>query len=165
MLGRTRPTDAPGPNGLPGLLFKQYEAIWSTILTPIYNACFVSSTVPKSWRGSILCPIFKKGDRSNATNYRLIALLDVEAKCYAQILLSHLERWVQDNNILPYYQTGFRAGNSTQDNIVALAYIKQSKQIRYPSTAAWWTIQQPSTLLTGQYCGGNCTPGEFRILY
>lgn len=56
-------------------------------------------------------------------NYRLIALLDLEAKVYARCLLKALEEWVAENNILPYFQTGFRASASTIDNITALAIL------------------------------------------
>ena len=91
IIAKMRVNSATGPNGLPSAIYKGNLEGWSTLLTNLYNACYSLAKVPNSWRVSILCPIFKKGSRSMPSNYRLIALLDLKAKAYAQILLNHLE--------------------------------------------------------------------------
>ena len=96
---------------------------WAPILTRLYNACFSLSVVPESWRGSTLCPIYKQGDTLDPANYRMIALLDVEGKGFADNLLDDLEKWVETNKILPFTQNGFRSRSSTLDNIITLAYL------------------------------------------
>ena len=122
-VSRMHANGAPGPNGLPGSLFRANASGWSTVLAPLYNACYAEAKVPHSWRGSVLCPIYKQGARTSPQNYRLIALLDLEAKGYAQLLLKDLEDWVQENKILLVYETGFRPFSSTMDNVVALAHL------------------------------------------
>lgn len=114
---------APGPNGLPAAVYKSAPEDWAKLLVPLFNHACTTFQIPDSWKGSILCPIFKKGDPSLPSNYRLIALLDLEAKVYARTLLNQLEQWVTENNILPYFQTGFRASASTVDNITTLAIL------------------------------------------
>jgi len=65
-------------------------------------------------------PIFKKGDRSNLSNYSPISLLPVLSKviekCMAMQIASHLE----DNSMLSPDQFGFREGRSTVEAILNL---------------------------------------------
>lgn len=70
-----------------------------------------------------MVPIFKKGDRLKPSNYRLIALLDLEAKAYARLLLKDLEKWAEEKSIILLYKTGFRSQSSTMDNVLALAHL------------------------------------------
>lgn len=55
----------------------------------------------------------------------MIALLDIEGKAYASTLLAELAEWVSSEGLLHFYQTGFRSGGSTIDNIIALSYLAQ----------------------------------------
>ena len=129
ILSKIRRDGAPGPNGLPGSLFREDCTFWSERLAPIFQHCFQTGTVPASWRGSILHPIHKKGDPLDPSNYRLIALLVIEGKAYASFLLQLLTTWVEKQGQLPFYQTGFRAKASTIDNIVALSYLSHQARL------------------------------------
>ena len=53
-------------------------------------------------------PIHKKEKRNNPANYRLISLLHITSKIYAQSLLKHLPAWAFESGIIPIKQGGFR---------------------------------------------------------
>ena len=46
--------------------------------------------LPEEWKESIIVPIYKKGDRTDCSNYRGISLLPTTYKILSNILLSRL---------------------------------------------------------------------------
>jgi hypothetical protein len=42
--------------------------------------------MPQQWRNAIICPIPKKGDRTNCENYKGVSLLDVTYKVLTRII-------------------------------------------------------------------------------
>ena len=73
--------------------------------------------------GAAFYSLYKSDLRSDAQNYRLIALIDTEAKIYVTRLLQDLEDWVTQNRIIPLTQTGFRPGSSTYINLLAVSLL------------------------------------------
>jgi hypothetical protein len=47
--------------------------------------------IPKDWRHSVICPIYRKGDKFNCNNYRGISLLCNAYKILADILRRKLQ--------------------------------------------------------------------------
>jgi hypothetical protein len=70
---------------------------------------------PKEWWKSIICPIYKKGDKLECMNYRGIALLCMTYKVFANILRNRLEPITEC--IIGEYQAGLRPGRSTIDQL------------------------------------------------
>ena len=81
--------------------------------------------MPDDWKTAIVVPIHKKGDVNETNNYRDVSLLSTAYKIYTKVLLSRLEREVEEKGILPEGQAGFRRGRSTMDIIYGLNYIVQ----------------------------------------
>jgi len=46
--------------------------------------------MPEEWKESITVPIYKKGDKTECSNYRAISLLPTVYKILSNILLSRL---------------------------------------------------------------------------
>jgi len=67
------------------------------------------------WENSIICPIYKKGDRMHCKNYRSIMLLNVAYKIFATTLCKKLTKIMEGK--LGEYEMGFRPDRSTIDNI------------------------------------------------
>lgn len=45
---------APGPNGIPQVLFKQEATFWAEALDPLFRVIRTLNILPSSWRGSII---------------------------------------------------------------------------------------------------------------
>jgi len=52
--------------------------------------------LPEEWKGSIIVPIYKKGDKADCSNYRGILLLPTTYKILFNILLSRLTPYSEE---------------------------------------------------------------------
>ena len=81
--------------------------------------------MPEEWKESITVPIYKKGDKTDCSNYRGISLLPTTCKILSSILLSRLTP--QAEEIFGVHQCGFRRNRSTADYIFCIRDILEKK--------------------------------------
>ena len=81
--------------------------------------------LPEEWKGSIIVPIHKKGDKTDCNNYRGISLLPTTYKFLSSILLLRLIPYAKE--VLGDNQCGFRRNRSTTDHILCIRQIRQKK--------------------------------------
>jgi len=74
---------------------------------------------------SIVVPIYKKGDKTDCSNYRGISLLPTTYKILSDILLSRLTPYAEE--IIGDHQCGFRRNKSATDNIFCIREIRKKK--------------------------------------
>ena len=86
--------------------------------------------IPEDWKTAIIVPLYKKGDANKPSNYRGISLLSSGYKLYTELILGRLQKEVDEKNLLPEGQAGFRKGRSTTDNIYILNHIVQRAKMR-----------------------------------
>ncbi|KAJ1114388.1 hypothetical protein NDU88_002626 [Pleurodeles waltl] len=103
---------AAGQNGIPNALFRGDPSFWAHYLVLLFNVLQGTTGLPDAWKCSIIYPIYKAGNPAKPSNYRLKALINVEAKLYASCLLQQLAEWIHDRHLIPQCQTGFRAGTA-----------------------------------------------------
>lgn len=113
-----------GENGIVAELLKVGTDVILDRLHQLVLRVWKEERMPKDWKTAILCPIYKKGDRSICNNYRGIALLDVCYKIFAQIIKERLNLY--STKELGEYQGGFRKGRSTVDQIFTLKQIQNN---------------------------------------
>ncbi|XP_022194706.2 uncharacterized protein LOC111052358 [Nilaparvata lugens] len=89
----SRPTG--GPNKIPAFVVKGCWEFLSGPLHYIFNLCVCKSEFPGVWKCSRVTPVFKSGNRSFASNYRPIAILNVFAKIFERILYKQIFSYVQ----------------------------------------------------------------------
>lgn len=75
------------------------------------------------WEKTLMCPVFKKGDRRKVKNYRGITLLNTGYKVLSLIILKRLERYAEET--IGEYQSGFRKGRSTIDHIFVVRQLME----------------------------------------
>ena len=77
------------------------------------NRSFHEGIFPYIWKLSNVIPIFKKGDKSEPSNYRPVALLSCIGKLQERIVFKNMYNFLIDNNLLYKYQSDFLPHHST----------------------------------------------------
>jgi hypothetical protein len=91
----------------------------------LINSIWNKEELPKQWNKSIIVPIYKKGDKTNCSNYRGISLLSTTYEILSNILLSRLTPYAEE--IIWEHQCGFRRNRSTTDHIFCISQIVEKK--------------------------------------
>ena len=103
---------ASGPDGIPVVLLKNCPVELCEPISIIWTESFNSGIVPKFYKQAHVSPLYKKGDRAKAVNYRPVALTSHIIKIYERILRETMVKFIEDNEILCNNQHGFRSGRS-----------------------------------------------------
>ena len=82
-----------GGDKLIQLIYKLIKDVWR------------QEVMPKEWTMTIICPMHKKGDKTDYQNYRGISILSVIYKVFAKILAKRLRPYTEQ--IIGDYQCGF----------------------------------------------------------
>jgi hypothetical protein len=69
---------------------------------------------------SVVKPLYKKGDKTSMTNYRLISLSTTFSEVLEKVMYNRLSHHMHTNNILVPEQFGFRKGISTENSTFKL---------------------------------------------
>jgi hypothetical protein len=116
---------SPDNDQIPGELIKAGgRTIWSEshkLIISLWN----KEELPEKWKGSIIVPIYKKGDKTDCSNYRGISLLSTTYKILSNILLSRLPPCAEA--IIGDHQCGFRHNRSITDLIFSICQILEKK--------------------------------------
>ena len=106
---------AYGPDGIPPIVLKNCASVLTPCLVKLFRLCLSTSTFPSCWKYAYIQPVPKKGDRSNPSNYRPIALISCLSKVFESILNKKILRHLTSLNLLSDRQYGFLPGRSTGD--------------------------------------------------
>ena len=90
-------------------------------LLHIFNGIWTTGVFPESWRLATIIPIPKPGkDHAEPTNYRSIALTSCLCKTLERMINKRIVWYLDSNNLIIKFQSGFRDERSTNDNLVRL---------------------------------------------
>ena len=84
----------------------------------IFSKSLEDGECPNDWRSANVTPIFKKGDRTDPSNYRPVSLTSQVCKILEAIVRAHILEHLKVNNILSDKQHGFREGRSCLTNLL-----------------------------------------------
>ena len=96
-----------------------------SIVEPLYlffEKCLETGIYPSIWKKANIVPIHKKESRQSKTNYRPISLLPIFGKIFEKLLFDTLYCHLCDNNLLTQNQSGFRPGDSTINQLLAITH-------------------------------------------
>ena len=68
---------------------------------------------PDEWKEAVVTPIFKSDDPQYYGDYRPISVLSIIAKIFESLISQQLFEFLDNNENLTKYQSGFRKGHST----------------------------------------------------
>lgn len=110
---------ACGPDEIPTALLKNLAPIIAPALTIIFQASLCQSLIPAEWKTANIVPLFKKGNRSDPSNYRPVSLTCICSKLLEHIVYSHIFSHLKKYNILTEEQHGFRQNRSCETQLLA----------------------------------------------
>jgi ribonuclease P/MRP protein subunit RPP40 len=107
-----------GPDELHGKLL--YEIRYEIVkdLTKLFNLSLETGVVPQDWRDADVCPLFKKGKRDKAENYRPVSLTSIVGKLLESILKDRIVTHLEQHKLLRESQHGFTSGRSCLTNLL-----------------------------------------------
>ncbi|GFU66291.1 RNase H domain-containing protein [Trichonephila clavipes] len=110
-----------GPDGISYVLLRHLSEDSLVSLLYLFNRIWREQVYPTQWQEAIVIPILKPGkDPKNPLSYRPIALTSCLCKTLERMVNARLVYQLEKNKCIPLFQSGFRKGRSTLDNIMAL---------------------------------------------
>jgi hypothetical protein len=88
------------------------------LLLIIFNKSLWAGVVPSAWKLAEITPIFKKGKKTDAGNYRPVSLTSVVCKVMESLMKSYLVRYFETNDLFTVHQHGFMSGRSCLTNLL-----------------------------------------------
>ena len=79
-----------------------------------------SGDIPKEWTLANISPLFQKGDRSLACNYRPVSLTCVPCKLLEHIVCSNIMAHLDEHKLLSDKQHAFRKWHSCETQLVTV---------------------------------------------
>ena len=108
---------AAGPDGLRPRVLKELSSELAPILNLLFQASLHQQSLPDIWKHANVNPIYKKGDKTNTSNYRPVSLTCISCKLLEHIICSNLMQHLTRHNILHPLQHGFREKRSCETQL------------------------------------------------
>jgi hypothetical protein len=103
---------ACGPDRICSIVFKNFAESLCVPLSILFERSLKEKTVPATWKDANIYHIFKKGNRTDVTNYRSVSLTSTMSKvlesCVKEAIMKHLNI----NRLISAHQHGFVASKS-----------------------------------------------------
>ena len=134
LLLNINPKKADGPDGIPGRFLKMCAHELVDVYQILFQASLDQGIVPSDWKEADVMPLFKKGDKTNAGNYRPISLTSLSCKLLEHVVHTNIISFLEEFHILDDAQHGFRKNRSCVSQLIAVIKdyadcLKNKKQI------------------------------------
>ena len=112
---------ATGPDEIHYQMLKHLPENSLETLLNIFNYIWTTGKFPEDWTLETIIPIPKPGkDPADPNNYRPTALTSCLCKTLQRMINKRLTWFLESNNHISRFQSGFRSDRSTTDNLVRL---------------------------------------------
>ena len=111
---------ASGPDLINPKLLKEGVNQLAYPFTKLFNLSFSLKIYPESWKKANVSAIYKNDSPTIPNNYRPISLLSIIGKLMEKCIHYHLTQYLLDNNIITPFQSVFRTGDSTVNQLLFL---------------------------------------------
>ena len=120
LLKNLKPKKAAGPDRIKPVVLQELRVELAPILKVLFERSLESGAVPPIWNSANVSPIFKKGEKSAAANYRPISLTCILCKVMEHIIASNVVKHLDTNGLMYDLQHGFRERRSCETQLVSL---------------------------------------------
>ena len=107
-----------GPDEISPRLIKELVNYISVPITIIMKKSLADGYLPKDWRLAIVSPIYKKGAKNLAENYRPISLTSIICRLMEKLLKCQIMNHLEQENLLSKKQYGFVNKRSTTTQLL-----------------------------------------------
>ena len=122
LLAGVNPSKAPGQNKIPCRLLRELSDEHAPVFTRLFKQTYSSGKLPSPWNTAWIYPIFKKGTRLDASNYKPVSLTCVACKLFERILCSHIRAHLDGHGILTPVNHGFRSKHSCESQLLITSH-------------------------------------------
>ena len=109
---------AAGPDGIGPRLLQEIENSAASALCIIFRRSVTHGEVPEDWKRAHVTPIFKKGKKTEAGNYRPVSLTSVCCKVLESMMKDEIMKHLMAGKLLKRSQHGFMPGRSCTTNLL-----------------------------------------------
>ena len=109
---------ATGPDGIPGKILKTCANELTGVFRLLFQASLDQGIVPDDWKHANVVPLFKKGAKTEASNYRPVSLTSISCKLLEHIIFSNIMDHFDHHNFLNDSQHGFRHRRSCETQLI-----------------------------------------------
>ena len=89
-------------------------------MTVLVNKSLKEGVFPKLLKYALVCPFYKKSDKTKCANYRPISLLSNLSKIFERAMYNRIDQFLDENNIFYDLQFGFRKKHSTNHALLSI---------------------------------------------
>ena len=102
-------------NDFSTLIIKENAHLIAAPIVQLFNQSVSQGTFPNVLKAARIIPIFKKGSKTDSSNYRPISLLNIFSKIFEKIMKIYLVNFLNEFRIINPSQYGFQKGKNTLD--------------------------------------------------
>lgn len=107
-----------GPDDIHPRMLQELLNYISTPIAILLNKSMREGTIPKDWKQAYVTPIYKKGPKSIAENYRPISLTSVVCKLMESFIKYTIMNHLRNEKLMSPKQFGFISGRSTTTQLL-----------------------------------------------
>ena len=118
LLQEQNPHKTSGPDSISARFLKETSVNIAPALALIFNASLTQGKLPLDWKSAFITPIFKKGSRTDPSNYHPISLTCICCKIFEHIFSLSITKHLNTFNIICKEQHGFRKHHSCETQLL-----------------------------------------------
>lgn len=143
-INHLNPKKSPGYDQINAQMLKHIPKKGLLFLTYIFNAILRLSHFPSQWKCAMIIMIPKPNKPENCiTSYRPISLLATFSKIFERIFIRRMEPLVEEFNIIPEHQFGFRHKHGTPEQCHRIVqYVTEALENKKYCSAVFLDVQQ-----------------------
>ena len=109
LLSNSKPDKAVGRDSIKQVVLKQLKTEIAPVICFLFEKTLQTGQLPSEWKKAQVCPLLKKGDKTEPSNYRPVSLACILCNVMEHIIASNISKHLNKYNALYELQQNARA--------------------------------------------------------